>query len=49
MKFHIHLDSDNIFNFNSYFVSEFTAIKMKCFKKENILEPNSVDKVKTLH
>lgn len=27
MKFHIRLDSDNIFNFNSYFVSGIIAIK----------------------
>lgn len=47
MKFRIRLDSDNIFNFNSYFVSGFIAIRMKYFRKEKILVPNSADKGKT--
>lgn len=49
MKFRIRLDSDNIFNFNSYFVSGFIAIRMKYFRKEKILVPNSADKGKTLY
>lgn len=48
MKFHIRLDSDNIFNFNSYFASGIIAIKKKYFGKENIWEPNSAGKGRAL-
>lgn len=49
MKFHIHLDSDNIFNFNSYFVPGVIAIKKKNTSERKTWEPNSADKGKALH